>query len=137
MIQLEGLVHVSELSWGKVSHPLDLVSVGDKVKVAVIGTKDGKLALSIKQATKDPWTSVSEKYKKDTKTKGKITKQSDFGVFVQLEPGIEGLIHITKIPPGKKLEVGSEIDCYVEEVDSKNKKISLGLVLTSIPVGYK
>lgn len=136
-IKLEGLVHVSEMSWGKVAHPSDVLKIGDKVKVAAIGTKDGKLALSIKQASDDPWTKASKKYKKEDKVKGKVTKNSDFGTFVELEPGVEGLIHMTKIPPGKKFEIGQELNCYIEEIDTKNKKISLGLVLTSIPVGYK
>lgn len=135
--KLEGLVHVSELSWGKVAHPSSVVSVGDKIKVAVIGIKDGKLALSVKKATKDPWGEVTKKYKKEDKVKGKVTKNSDFGTFVEIEPGIEGLIHITKIPPGKNFKLGEELNCYVEEVDMKNKKISLGLVLSTVPVGYK
>lgn len=135
--KLEGLVHVSELSWSKVGHPSDVVSVGDKVKVSVVGTKNGKLALSMKQASKDPWLEVSKKYKKEDKVEGKVTKITDFGTFVEIESGIEGLIHMTKIPPGKKFEVEEQINCYIEEVDTKLKKISLGLVLTSIPVGYK
>lgn len=135
--KVEGLVHVSELSWGKVGHPSDLVKVGDKLKVAVIGNKDGKLALSVKHALKDPWSDVDKKYKVEDKVKGKITKQTDFGTFVELEPGIEGLIHITKIPPTKKFERGEEVNCYIEEIEKKNRKISLGLVLTAVPVGYK
>jgi len=135
--ELEGLVHISELSWDKVSKPSDVVSAGEKVKVKVIGKTSGKLAFSIKQAQDDPWKDVAKKYKKDIKIKGKVTKLSDFGIFVALEPGIEGLIHITKIPPEKKFAKGDEINVYVEEVDEKKRKISLGLVLTAKPVGYK
>ena len=136
-INLEGLVHVSELSWGKVGDPSEIVKVGDKVKVKALDLRSGKLSLSIKQAEKDPWGQVEEKYKVDTKVKGRVTRVSDFGVFVEIEKGVEGLIHITNIPPGEKITEGKEVNCYVQEVDSKNKKLSLGLVLTSKPVNYK
>lgn len=134
---VEGLVHVSELSWEKQIKPEDIVKIGDKIKVKVLGLRDGKLSLSLKQAQKDPWEAVAEKIKVDDKLKGKVTKQSDFGVFVELFPGVEGLIHVTKIPPATKLEKGKEINVTVEEIDPKAKKISLGLVLTSKPIGYK
>ena len=136
-IPLEGLVHISELSWEKVSSPNDVATPGDKVKVKVIGKRNGKLAFSIKQALEDPWIKVEEKYKKDKKVGAKITRVTDFGVFVQLESGIEGLIHMTKIPPGKKLVRGDAVDVYIEEIDKENRKIALGLVLTEKPVGYK
>jgi len=135
--EVEGLVHVSELSWGKVAHPSDLLKLGDKIKVKVIGTKDGKLALSMKHALKDPWIDVHQKFKAEDRLTAKVTKVTDFGVFLELEPGIEGLVHMTKIAPGKKFSVGDEVKVYIEEIDSKSRKISLGLVLTSIPVGYK
>lgn len=136
-VSVEGLVHISELSWEKIEKPSDLFKVGKKVKVKVIGKKDGRLSLSIKATQEDPWEKAAVRYKKDTKVKGKIAKISDFGVFVQLEPGVEGLIHMTKIPPGKKLTEGEDIDVYIEDVDIKRRKISLGLVLTTKPVGYK
>jgi ribosomal protein S1 len=135
--EFEGLVHVSEFSWDKVNKPSDIYSVGDKVKVKVISKDDRRILLSIKQTKKDPWEEIGEKYKPDQKLKGKIMKVSDFGVFVQLEPGIEGLIHITKVPPGVKLEVGKDVEVYIEDVDIKDKKISLGIVLMAKPVGYK
>ncbi|MDP1760214.1 MAG: S1 RNA-binding domain-containing protein [Candidatus Woesebacteria bacterium] len=134
---IEGLVHISELSWGKVAHPSSLFKVGSKVKVKVIGTNDGKLALSVKHAQKDPWIKAGEKYKAEDKISGTVTKITDFGNFVELVPGIEGLVHITKIPPGKRFSVGDLVNCYIEEIDPKSRKISLGLVLTEIPVGYK
>ena len=136
-MEVEGLVHVSELAWGKVDKPSDVVSEGQKIKVKVIGLKDGKLALSMRQAQKDPWDEVTDKYKPETRVSGKVTRMSDFGAFVQLEPGIEGLVHLTKIPPGTRLSEGQEIDVYVEEVDAKARKLSLGLVLTKKPIGYK
>lgn len=137
LAHIEGLVHVSEIAWGKTNLPSDVLKVGDEVKVRVLASRDGKLALSIKQAGKDPWSEVEEKYKVDDKVTGKVVRISDFGAFVELTPGVEGLIHITKIPPTQKLEVGQEIRCTIEEVNVKDKRIALGLVLTSVPVGYK
>lgn len=134
---VEGLVHISEISWEKIDKVSDVLKEGDKVKVKVIGVRDGRLSLSIKHAKKDPWDEAIEKYKPETKFTGKVTKVSDFGVFVQIEPGLEGLIHITKIPPATKLHTGDEIKCNIEEINIPEKKISLGLVLTSKPVGYK
>jgi small subunit ribosomal protein S1 len=134
---VEGLVHVSELSFSKVNSPADVISEGDKVKVRVLASRDGKLALSIRQAGRDPWSTVEEKYKTEAKVTGKVVRISDFGVFVELEPGIEGLIHITKIPPTHKMNLGDEVKCTIEEVNIKDKRIGLGLVLTSVPVGYK
>lgn len=136
-IELEGLVHVSELSWEKVESPSDIVSPGDKIKVQVIGKDKGKLSLSIKQAQKDPWEDIDKRYTKDAKVKGEVVKVSDFGVFIQIEPGVEGLVHLTKIPPGKKLQKGDMVNCYVEEIDQASRRLSLGLVLTTKPVGYK
>jgi len=135
--ELEGLVHVSELSWKKVDSPSDIVASGDKIKVKVIGKEKGKLSLSVKQAQKDPWDDIDKRYIKDAKVKGEVVKISDFGVFIQIEPGVEGLVHLTKIPPGKKLGKGDKVDCYVEEIDKATRRLSLGLVLTQKPVGYK
>jgi small subunit ribosomal protein S1 len=134
---VEGLVHVSELSWHKVKDPHEILSEGDKIEVKILGLRDGKLALSLKQAVEDPWIKAAEKYSVDQRLKGKVVRHSDFGVFVELEPGIEGLIHMTKIPPATKLSVGQEVEVYIEEIDAPSRKISLGLVLTSKPVGYK
>lgn len=136
-VEIEGLVHVSEMSYSRIANPHDFVKTGDKVRVKVLAARDGKLALSMKQAAGDPWAEVSEKYKVDQKVSGKIVRISDFGMFVELEPGVEGLVHITKIPPTQKFEVGQEVRCEVEEVNVKDKRIALGLVLTSVPVGYK
>ena len=134
---VEGLVHVSEISWDKVDKPSDALEEGKKVKVKVIDVRGSKVSLSIKQAGEDPWERVANKFKAEDKVTGTVTKMSDFGAFVSLESGIEGLIHITKIPPTMKLTVGEIVNCYIEEVNAKEKRISLGLVLTSKPLGYK
>lgn len=135
--EVEGLVHVSELSFSRVNLPSDVIKVDDKVKVRVLASRDGKLALSIKQAMKDPWEGVEEKFKAEDKVSGRVVRISDFGYFVELAPGVEGLIHITQVPPSMKINVGDELKCTIEEVNVKDKRIALGLVLTSIPLGYK
>jgi len=136
-VSMEGLVHVSEISWEKTRDPKDVLAVGDKVKVKVLDAKNGKLSLSIKQALEDPWSKITDKYRPEAKIKGKVTKKTDFGVFVQLEPGVEGLIHLTKIPPNTKIDIGQEVNCYIEGVDEGERRISLGIVLTTKPIGYK
>lgn len=136
-IKVEGLVHISELSWSKVQSVRDVVLEGDKIKVKVLGVSDGKLSLSVKHAKDDPWQKADEKYKKESKHEGTVVRRTDFGVFVMLEEGIEGLIHMTKIPPGKSFSEGDKVNIIVEEIDSESKKISLGMVLTAKPVGYK
>lgn len=137
LAHIEGLVHVSELSYSKVALPSDVVKEGDKVKVRVLAAHEGKLALSIKSAGRDPWSEVEAKFKPEDKVTGRVVRISDFGVFVELTPGVEGLIHITKIPPTHKLAVGQEVKCTIEEINMKDKRIALGLVLTTAPVGYK
>lgn len=138
-IPVEGLVHISELSWGKVDKSSSVLTVGDKVNVIALGVdEDDRLALSIKQTRKDPWKDIATKYVSDQRLKGNVTRMSDFGAFVELEPGVEGLIHITKIPPGTILEVGQTVNVYIEEVNEIDRRISLGIVLTAAkPVGYK
>lgn len=140
---IEGLVHVSELSWGKTADVKASFKVGDSVNVSVIGKDDHgkggrqKLSLSIKKTQDDPWKEAVKKYAKDSTHTGTVSKVSDYGVFIVLESGIEGLLHVTKIPPNSKLTVGSEAQVYIEEVDIDQRKISLGLKLTSKPLGYK
>lgn len=138
-VELEGLVHISEISWQRVDDPKDLYRVGDKVKVKVLATdkKTGRLNLSVKQLKTDPWQDIEKKYPVDARAKGKVIRLAPFGAFVDLEEGIEGLIHISKIPAEKSFKVGDKIDCYIESVDKEGRRMSLGLVLKEKPVGYK
>lgn len=136
-VSIEGLVHISELSWEGVGKTSEVVSERDEVKIKVIEKRRGKLSFSLKQAQKDPWDDIEKKYKKEEKVKGKITKISDFGIFVHLEPGVEGLIHITKIPPGKKYGKGDDVNVLIEDINKEEKRISLGLILAEKPIGYK
>ncbi len=136
---LEGLVHISEIAWEKVSNPNDYFKLGQKVKVMVITTdpKTGKFNLSIKQLTADPWQELVKKYSLEQQVAGKVTKITSFGVFVELEKGLEGLIHISKIPPGVEFKEGEKVTCVVESIDNQKRKISLALVLKEKPVGYR
>ena len=136
---VEGLVHVSEIAWEKVEEPGTFLKVGDKVKVKVINTdqQTGRLAFSIKQLREDPWLSLVTKYPPETHLKGRVTKLTAYGAFVEIESGISGLLHISKIPAEQKINIGDEIDCFVEAVEPEKRRLSLGLVLKAKPVGYK
>jgi ribosomal protein S1 len=138
-IKLEGLVHISEMSWEKVDDVSKVVKEGDKIKVVVIGVdeENGKLALSIKRMSDDPWLVVAKKYKVDSKHKGEVTKVTPYGVLIRLERGIEGLIHASKMPVDRAFNVGDPVDVFVESVDLDKRRLSLGVILTSKPVGYK
>ncbi len=136
-VKLNGLVHLSELSWQKVSDPTEVVSEGDKVEVLAIGKEGARLALSIKRLQEDPWEGIVAKYSPDQVIPGNVTKLGDFGAFVELESGVEGIVRLGKIPPGVSLKEGQEVSCFIEEIDKKNRRISLSLVLKEKPVIYK
>ena len=136
---LEGLVHISEISWEKVENPEDHFKVGDKARVKVIGIdeKIGRLNLSIKQLVDDPWQKIEKKYKIGKRLKGKVANLAPFGAFVNFEPGVEGLLHISKIPVDVQVDVGKELEVEVESLDPQNRRMSLSLILRKKPVGYK
>ena len=136
---VEGLVHISEISWEKVEDPSKFYKQKDKVKVKVlmVDKKSGKLNLSIKQLQEDPWVEIEKKYPIEAKVKGEITRLAPFGAFVNLGKGVEALIHISKIPAEKSLKIGDKVNCFVESIDKAGRKMSLGLVLTEKPIGYK
>lgn len=136
---LEGLVHISEISWEKVDNPANHFKVGDKVKVKVIGidAQTTRLHLSLKQLLPDPWLDLVKNYPEGKKVKGKIVRLAGFGAFVNLSPGVDGLIHISKIPSESELKVGQSLECFVEKVDAAHRRMSLSLALMKKPVGYK
>jgi len=136
---LEGLVHISEISWEKVENPGTHFKTGDKIKVKVIGVDNqtSRLNLSVKQLSADPWKKMADKYPEGSKVSGKITKLASFGAFVNLEAGVDGLIHISKIPADKEFKPGQAIECFVENVDAAHRRMSLSLALMTKPVGYK
>lgn len=137
--EVEGLIHVSEIAWEKVDTVGEYLKVGDKVKVKIIGVDmdSGKLSLSLKQTLPDPWEHVLDMFEKDTTVKGKVTKVTPLGVFVMLSPGVEGLMHASKITPGHEPKEGDEIQCIVEDIKPDVHKISLAPALKEKPVGYR
>lgn len=133
---IDGILHISDMSWGRINHPSELVKVGDHVKVAVLkfDAERERISLGMKQITPDPWTSVRESYSVGARISGKVLSLMDYGAFVELEKGIEGLIHIsemswtTKIShPSKIVQVGETVEVMVLNVDPNHRRISLGL----------
>ncbi|MFI5322100.1 MAG: 30S ribosomal protein S1 [Thermodesulfobacteriota bacterium] len=132
---IEGFIPVSELSWGRISHPSDVFSRDQEIKAKVIKIdQENKITLSYKDTTPDPWSSVKEKYRPGTQIKGKAVSLTDFGVFVELEPGVEGLVHISEITWTKKfrhpkeiVKVGNTVEAVVLDADAENRRISLSL----------
>ncbi len=134
---IEGLVHVSEMSWSKApTHPSESVSVGDKVKVMVLEVNDEKqeISLGIKQAEKNPWDSITDRFHTGVRVKGPITSTTNYGAFVELEEGIEGLLHINDISwtkklthPSPEINKGDIVECLVLSVDEERQRISLGM----------
>lgn len=136
---LEGLVHISEIAWEKVENLNNLYKVGDKVDVLIldVNRQEGKLNLSIKRLTPDPWKNILDRYPLESTISGKTVRTAPYGIFVQIEPGIEGLLHISKITAGEEPKVGSKINCIIENIDTVRRKISLTLVPKEKPVGYR
>ena len=137
--KLEGLVHISEISWEKIDEVGKLYKVGDKVEVLVTAKdlQSGRLNLSLKQLALDPFLEASAKYSKDQKITGTVSKSTPYGVFVTLENGVEGLIHISKIPPDEAMDVGKKLECTIESVDTAARRISLVPVIKAKPILYR
>jgi small subunit ribosomal protein S1 len=136
---IEGLIHISEIAWEKVEDPNQYLKTGDVLKVKIIGLdmETGKLTMSLKQLLPDPWEHVMDMFEKDQEVAGTVTRVTPYGVFVSLSPGIEGLIHISKISPGEEPKPGNDVTCIVEDVKGDQRKISLTLALTEKPIGYR
>jgi len=130
---LEGLVHISEISWNRIDHPSQVLKPGQEVNVLVmdVNPQERKIALSIKRLQPDPWVGVEERYKVGQIVRGKVTNVVDFGAFVEVEKGLEGLIHVSElangnfIHPRNVVEEGDEVMALVLEVSEKNRKLSL------------
>ncbi len=132
---IDGLLHITDMSWGRVNHPSEVFNVGDEVTVKVLkyNADTERVSLGLKQTVDDPWNSASERFPAGLKISGKVVSITDYGAFVELEPGVEGLIHVSEMSwkkpkhPSKVLEVGKEVECAILDVDATNKRISLGL----------
>ncbi|MCK4965912.1 30S ribosomal protein S1, partial [bacterium] len=133
---VDGLLHITDLSWGRVSHPSEIVSLDQKVKVMILDFDDNKerISLGFKQLTPHPWEKIDEKYQVGIRVKGKAVSITDYGVFIELEKGIEGLVHISEMSwtqqikhPSQFISVGDELEVVILNIDKEEKKISLGL----------
>ena len=133
---LDGLLHITDMSWKRVKHPKELVKLGQDITLKVLNfDKDSKkVSLGMKQLVPDPWENISEKYPSDTRITGKVTNLVDYGAFVELEPGVEGLVHISEMSwtrklrhPSQLVRVGEEVEVVILGVDEDKKRISLGM----------
>ncbi len=132
---LDGLLHVTEMSWGRVGHPRDLLKVGQDVTVKVLkyDANTGKIGLGLKQLQEDPWATAAQRYPAGKKVRVRVSHFADFGAFVSLEPAIEGLIHVSQLSwkhvkhPSHELKLGEEVEAVVLDVDTAGRRIALGL----------
>jgi len=133
---IDGLLHITDMSWGRVGHPSELFRVGDKINVKVLNfdAGSGRVSLGLKQLKPDPWLQANERYTVGSKLKGRVVSLADYGAFVEIEEGIEGLVHVSEMSwtrkvrhPSQIVKVGDEIEAMVMNIDTGNKRISLGL----------
>ena len=133
---IDGLLHITDMSWGRVNHPSEMFEVGDEVEVMILkfDPKTERVSLGLKQVGQDPWLSVAAKYRVGDRVKGKVVSLTDYGGFVELEDGIEGLIHISEMSwtkrvkhPSQMVEVGDIVETVILDIDTDNKRISLGM----------
>jgi len=136
---VDALLHISDLAWSKVIHPKEIVNVGDQLKVKILSADQstGRITVGLKQLTQHPWERVEEKYPIGSRIKGRVTTLAEYGAFVELEKGIEGLIHISEMSwtksihhPSQLLQADQEIDAVILNIDKENRRISLGLKQT-------
>ena len=133
---MDGLLHITDMSWGRIKHPSELFQVGDEVKVKILkyDREKERVSLGLKQVSPNPWEEAEYKFPVGKIVKGKIVSLKDYGAFVELDDGVEGLIHVSEMSwtervknPGKFVKVGDVVECKVLEVDTRNKRISLGM----------
>ncbi len=133
---VDGLLHITDMSWGRISHPSEMVALGDKIQVKILDIEKntGRISLGLKQLSPYPWEKVEERYPVGKKVRGKVVSITDYGAFVELEKGIEGLMHISEMSwtqhikhPSKMMQIGDVIEAVVLSVDKANEKISLGI----------
>ncbi len=132
---IDGLLHISEISWGKLKHPKEVLQIGDKVKVKVLSMNEekGKISLGLKQTTPEPWSIIDDKYALDQIVSGRVVQIKEYGAFIELEPGLDGLVHISEVANkrvsniAEELEVGQEVEAKILDIDTERKRISLSL----------
>ena len=133
---IDGLLHITDMSWGRVKHPSDILAVGDKINVKVLkfDKEKERVSLGLKQIAPDPWLDVASKYPIEGRVTGKVVSLTDYGAFIELEEGVEGLIHVSEMSwtkrvkhPNKVLSIGDDVESVVLALDTDNRRISLGL----------
>jgi small subunit ribosomal protein S1 len=133
---MDGLLHITDMSWGRIKHPSEVLNVGDEIEVMVLKYDQEKerVSLGLKQLQRDPWLDTAEKYSKGSQVTGKVTSLVDYGAFVEIGEGVEGLIHVSEMSwtkkvkhPSQALNVGDEVRAMVLDIDQENRRISLGL----------
>lgn len=136
---VEGLIHISEISWEKVDDVASIAKPGDEIEAMVVekNKSDLKLNLSIKRLSFDPWKDVEKKYPKDKEVEGEVVRREKYGVFVRLEPGIEGLIHESKLTGKEDLKIGQKVKAFIERVNKASRRLSLILPQKAKPVTYR
>jgi small subunit ribosomal protein S1 len=133
---IDGLLHITDLAWRRVKHPTEVVNVGDEVtaKVLKFDAEKNRVSLGLKQLGEDPWVGISRRYPQGTRLFGKVTNLTDYGAFVEVEAGIEGLVHVSEmdwtnknVHPSKVVQVGDEVEVMILEIDEERRRISLGM----------
>src|SRR2546426_3875850 len=133
---IDGLLHITDMSWGRVGHPSEMLNVGDEQRVTVLKFDPAteRVSLGLKQIQEDPWAHAAEKFPPGTRVTGKVVSLTDYGAFIEMEPGVEGLVHISEMSwtrrvkhPSKVMAIGDQVQAVVLDVDGKAKRISLGM----------
>ena len=133
---IDGLLHITDMSWGRVNHPSEMVQVGDEIKVKVLkfNTETERVSLGLKQCSEDPWVLAEKSFQVGDRVSGEVVSLTDYGAFVELEEGVEGLIHISEMSwtkrvkhPSKMVAIGDNVESVVLDIDPKSKRISLGM----------
>ena len=136
---VDGLLHISEMSWGRVENPKKVFTVGQKVRVFIKNITDTKIALSMKFEDENPWNGAAEKYAVGNVVKGKVARMTDFGAFVELAPGVDALLHVSQISqehvekPSDVLKIGQEVEAKIVDFNEEEKKISLSIKALAAP----
>ena len=132
---IDGLLHISEISWGKLKHPQEVLQIGDTVKVKILAMNEekGKISLGLKQTMPEPWSVIDETYQVGQVVSGKVVQIKEYGAFIELEPGLDGLVHISEVAHKRvtniadELSIGQDVNAKILEIDKERKRISLSI----------
>ncbi|HBX37475.1 MAG TPA: 30S ribosomal protein S1, partial [Pseudohongiella sp.] len=133
---VDGLLHITDMSWKRIKHPSEIVNVGDEIKVKVLkyDRERNRVSLGLKQLGEDPWVDIKSRYPENTKVKARVTNLTDYGCFAELEEGVEGLVHVSEmdwtnknVHPSKIVQLGDEVEVMILDIDEERRRISLGI----------